>query len=91
MNHRKNDPLPAHRFAFLRDVAKLNPAYFALVMATGIVSIACHLLGMEGIARGLFWLNIVAFTILWALHIVRAIGFPRDAPSPSERAAYGAG
>jgi len=51
----------------------LHPAYFALVMATGIVSIAAHLRGMPWIANGLFALNVVAFVALWMLYIARAV------------------
>ena len=52
-------------------VATLFPGYFALVMATGIVSIAAHFLGMEPIAQGLLWFNVVAYVALWALTIAR--------------------
>src|SRR5579864_3879976 len=41
----------------------LSPAYFALVMATGIVSVDAHLLDMPRIAAALFWLNIVAYLV----------------------------
>lgn len=47
-----------------KGVADLSPAYFALVMATGIVSIACQLLGMEWVARALLGFNIIAYTAL---------------------------
>ena len=50
-----------------RAVCDLSPAYFAMVMATGIVSIAAHLLGMQSIATALFWLNIFVYCILWIL------------------------
>jgi len=53
----------------LRD---LHPAYFALVMATGIVSIAAHIRGMPWIANGFFVLNIIAFVGLCTLYIARA-------------------
>ena len=46
-------------------IASLHPAYFALVMATGIVSIACDLLGMRAIAMVMLWLNIVFYAALW--------------------------
>ena len=52
-------------------VATLFPGYFALVMATGIVSIAAHYFGMEPIAQGLLWFNAAAYVILWALTITR--------------------
>src|SRR5512139_1381705 len=52
-------------------IAMLFPGYFALVMATGIVSIAAHFLGMEPIAQGLLWFNVVAYAVLWILTIAR--------------------
>lgn len=57
---------------------KLHPAYFALVMATGIVSIAAQLTGYPIIAKVLFVFNVLAYAALWLLFITRAIRFPRD-------------
>jgi tellurite resistance protein TehA-like permease len=54
-------------------IAALHPAYFAMVMATGIVSIAAALLGMRTVAVGLFWLNLVFFAVLWGLTLIRAV------------------
>ena len=51
--------------------ADLPPAYFALVMATGIVSIAAKLENMPEIAWALFIANIVFFAILWLLTLAR--------------------
>jgi tellurite resistance protein TehA-like permease len=51
----------------------LSPASFAMVMATGIVSIATELLGYGLIAKTLFAINIVLFTILWILTILRVV------------------
>jgi tellurite resistance protein TehA-like permease len=59
-----------------RGVASLHPAYFALVMATGIVSIACHLLGIPVVDRALLWLNSAFFVVLWALTLARVFLFP---------------
>jgi tellurite resistance protein TehA-like permease len=56
-------------------IAKLHPAYFALVMATGIVSIACALLGMRPIAVVLLWMNTGCFVALWLLTAVRITRF----------------
>jgi len=39
------------------DLKTLQPAYFALVMATGIVSIATYLHGIPVLPKALFWLN----------------------------------
>jgi tellurite resistance protein TehA-like permease len=55
----------------------LSPAYFALVMATGIVSVDAHLLDMPRIAAALFWLNIVAYLVIWSLTGLRVVWFPR--------------
>jgi tellurite resistance protein TehA-like permease len=56
-------------------VATLHPAYFALVMATGIVSIACQLLGLRPIAVALVWANVGFFAVLWTLTIIRLVRF----------------
>lgn len=58
-------------------VAELFPGYFALVMATGIVSIACDLLGWPVLARVLLAVNLVAFVVLAAFTAARAIAFTR--------------
>ncbi|HYF67202.1 MAG TPA: tellurite resistance/C4-dicarboxylate transporter family protein [Ohtaekwangia sp.] len=59
---------------FTRQGIKEFPvSYFALVMATGIISIAAFLLQMQTVANILFWLNSVAFPILLVLFIVRTI------------------
>jgi tellurite resistance protein TehA-like permease len=67
--------LPAGRLA--KAVAELYPGYFALVMATGIVSIAGHLLGWHRLARALLWVNLPAYATLVALTVARLVGFPR--------------
>ncbi len=59
-------------------IENLHPAYFALVMATGIVSIAAKIEGLSGIALALFIGNIAAFLGLWVIMAVRAIRFPRS-------------
>ena len=55
----------------------MHPAYFAMVMATGIVSIACQLLELRLIGRVFFWLNIPFYVALWALTFVRCIRYPK--------------
>ncbi|MGE0872594.1 MAG: tellurite resistance/C4-dicarboxylate transporter family protein [Kofleriaceae bacterium] len=57
-------------------LAGMHPAYFALVMATGIVSIACDLLGLHPVAIALFALNLAFYPALWILSIARAIRHP---------------
>jgi tellurite resistance protein TehA-like permease len=56
-----------------RGVADLLPAYFALVMATGIVSLAAWIQGYATVGRAMFWLNLLFFVVLWALTALRAI------------------
>src|SRR5687767_1330938 len=55
--------------------AGLFPGYFALVMATGIISIAAHLLGMRLAALALLVVNLVAYPVLCALMLVRLVRF----------------
>jgi tellurite resistance protein TehA-like permease len=54
-------------------LASMHPAYFALVMATGIVSIACHVVGLRLLATGLFVLNIGLYGIVWGLTLLRVV------------------
>jgi tellurite resistance protein TehA-like permease len=58
-------------------VKHLPPAYFALVMATGIVSIAARDFGLSLLATALFAINLVAYATLSALTVLRAILYPR--------------
>ena len=51
--------------------ADLSPSYFALVMATGIVSVGAHLIDVDSVAVALYAFNIAAYVVLWALTIVR--------------------
>lgn len=70
--------LDAQRAAVSHGAANLFPGYFALVMATGIISIATFLLGMSPVAWTLFGINIVAYGILWLLTLLRLFRyFPR--------------
>jgi len=61
--------------ALSRVVAELNPASFALVMATGIVSIAASLLAMDVAAIVLLWVNVLFFMVLWVLLLLRCAFF----------------
>ena len=58
-------------------VEHLFPAYFALVMATGIVSIASVLRGIPALGWALLGLNVIAYAVLLTLLIARLIRFPR--------------
>lgn len=56
---------------------RLHPAYFALVMATGIVSVACHQMGLGAIGLALVPVNVVAFAALVALNLARVVRYPQ--------------
>ena len=51
------------------------PGYFALVMATGIVSIAAHLEGFPRLAGVLLWLNVIFCVALWGITLLRIAWF----------------
>jgi len=57
-------------------LASMHPASFALVMATGIVSIASHLLGLPWFAIALLWANVVFYVALCVLTVTRIVRFP---------------
>ena len=57
----------------LRD---LSPAYFGLVMATGIISLAAFMMGHRLVAIPLFYLNIVQYFALLILYVLRLWRFP---------------
>jgi tellurite resistance protein TehA-like permease len=60
--------------AWLRD---FFPGTFALVMATGIVSIAAHLLGYDAVVWPLLGINLAAYPVLWVILLARIARFPR--------------
>ncbi|MCZ7593653.1 MAG: tellurite resistance/C4-dicarboxylate transporter family protein [Hyphomicrobium sp.] len=57
-------------------MANLFPGYFALVMATGVVSIACHLLAFPVIPTVLLAVNWMCYGVLVLLTGLRAVKFP---------------
>jgi tellurite resistance protein TehA-like permease len=58
-----------------RAAADLFPGYFALVMATGIISIACFLLGMKAVSFVLLGINVIAYIVLGLLLLIRLLFF----------------
>jgi tellurite resistance protein TehA-like permease len=58
-------------------VKHLSPAYFALVMATGIVSISARDFHLLILATGLFAFNLVAYAVVMCLTVLRAIRYPQ--------------
>jgi len=59
------------------DVRTLSPAYFGMVMATGIVSLAADQIAFHRIAWALFVIAIVAYFVLWGLTVLRILRHPR--------------
>jgi tellurite resistance protein TehA-like permease len=59
----------------MQAAADLFPGYFALVMATGIISTATFLLEMKWLARVLLGINLIAYAVLSLLLIIRVIRF----------------
>ena len=57
------------------EVKDFFPAYFALVMSTGIVSIAAHLLGFTGISHFLFWLTNALYGVMLLMLFCRVLFF----------------
>lgn len=55
---------------------RLSPGYFALVMATGIVAIACHLQAIPVAPAALGAFNWIAWCVLVVLTLVRITLFP---------------
>lgn len=53
----------------------LFPGYFALVMATGIISIAAFMLEMRWLAWTLIVINLIAYPALWLLLLIRLVRF----------------
>ena len=59
-----------------REVARLDPGCFAIVMATGIISNALLLEGRRGLSDGLLAVNLAVYAWLWIATAVRATRFP---------------
>jgi tellurite resistance protein TehA-like permease len=61
-----------------RQIRSLYPGYFALVMATGIVSNAALFLGHRAVSNFLLAVNLVAFPLLLAALLARLARFRRE-------------
>lgn len=59
--------------AALRDI---DPAYFGLVMSTGIVSVAFRELGVSAVSRPLAILSVACYALLLGLFSIRTVSFP---------------
>ncbi len=56
-------------------IRNLHPAHFAMVMATGIISLALQAMGYEQIAATFFILNLAAYVLMISLLALRALLF----------------
>lgn len=52
------------------------PGYFALVMGTGIIAVAAHLLRFRVLSWVLFAIALVSYAVLWVILLLRIIRFP---------------
>jgi tellurite resistance protein TehA-like permease len=58
-------------------IQTLSPGYFSMVMATGILSLAAHLMQLRWLALGLFALNGIFFAIICAIAALRLYWHPQ--------------
>jgi len=56
----------------------LSPAYFTLVMGTGVISISAEMLHLTLLASVLLGLNIAFYSILWIMNIGRILRYPAE-------------
>ncbi|MEO6870302.1 MAG: tellurite resistance/C4-dicarboxylate transporter family protein [Ginsengibacter sp.] len=74
------------------EIQTFSPAYFALAMSTGIISIASNMLGYSAISNLLFIINNMEFVILLVILILRLIlfleAFKKDLSSHAEGAGF---
>ena len=74
MHHTGPAAISSNTLASLR---QSFPGGFALVMATGIVSLAMQAQGLRAVAHALFLVNLVAYALLWLAGIARLAHSPR--------------
>jgi tellurite resistance protein TehA-like permease len=65
------------RMASLSWLKDFFPGYFALMMGTGIVAVAAHLLQYPILSWVLFVIALTAYPLLWAILLARIVCFPR--------------
>jgi tellurite resistance protein TehA-like permease len=67
-----NSPRREYKLSF---VEAFFPGYFALVMATGIVSLAMHFENFPGLPEVFLWLNVIFYVVLWSITVLRIAWF----------------
>lgn len=58
-----------------KNLSTLHPAYFGLVMASGIVSIDCRVFELKDLSNLLFVANTFIYVLLWFLYLSRSVFF----------------
>ncbi|MCK0506614.1 tellurite resistance/C4-dicarboxylate transporter family protein [Aromatoleum anaerobium] len=61
----------------LQDLEGMSPAYFGMVMATGIISLGAHRLALPRLAQALFILNVGIYAVIALLFVLRMVRFPQ--------------
>lgn len=73
-------------------IKTLSPAYFALVMSTGIIALASDMLGYKMIGSLFFMVNNIEFAVLIVLYVIRFVfyfkDFKKDLSSHTEGAGF---
>jgi tellurite resistance protein TehA-like permease len=72
---RSRPPQPAPGQPLSEAIRTLNPGYFALVMGSGIVSIAMSNHGQRALSVALLWVAGIAYAVLVILHVTRFVAF----------------
>lgn len=66
---------PSRRGRISAGVRSLHPGYFALVMATGIMSIGISTVGVTWLSVSLLWLAVACYVVLVVLLVWRLVAF----------------
>ena len=64
-----------HPFMWKSTVEKFPPAYFTLIMATGIISLAAHAQHISWLAESFFYLNLLLYPLFLLLLVARTLLF----------------
>ncbi|BCT77994.1 tellurite resistance protein permease [Sinomonas cyclohexanicum] len=59
-------------------VQTLTPGYFALTMASGIISVGLELEGIHWLSAPLLWVCLVSYVVILTLNLVRLVRFRED-------------
>lgn len=74
-----------------RSIQHLSPVYFGLPMSTGIISIACFILGLQSASNVLFILNNIELVALSVLLLSRMVFYAKEVKKDLSTSQLGAG